>query len=371
MPANFDFISKGNQTGDAVIEPERPIIDCHHHLWLTPESVLTAMEQQDTVAARTLAAMYRAKNRYLLDEFLRDITTGHNLRATVYVESGSMYRTSGPPEYRSVGEVEFANGVAATSASGHFGECQVAAGIVGGVDLSVGAQVEELLEAQMAAAPARFRGVRSPISYDDDPSIRGFSSPRPHILRDEKFRSGFACLQRLGLSFDAWLFQSQLGELQQLARDFPDTTIIVNHIGGPLPVSVCGETEAQRFKIWRDRIASLATCPNVFLKLGGLGIPFFGFASTQAEPRFTSEQLAEEWRPYIETCIEAFGAGRCMFESNYPVAWTAAPYAAIWNAFKRITLHASETEKNALFFDSANEVYRLGLARCDDETDRR
>jgi len=359
MTANFDFISTGNQTGDAIIEPERPIIDCHHHLWLTPESVLTAMQQQDTVAARTLAAMYRAKNRYLLDEFLRDITTGHNLRATVYVESGSMYRTSGPPEYRSVGEVEFANGVAATSASGHFGECQVAAGIVGGVDLSVGAQVEELLEAQMVAAPARFRGVRSPIAYDDDPSIRGFSSPRPHILCDEKFRSGFACLQRLGLSFDAWLFQSQLGELQQLARDFPDTTIIVNHIGGPLTASVCGETETQRFKIWRDRVAGLATCPNVFLKLGGLGIPFFNFASTRAEPRFTSEQLAEEWRPYIETCIEAFGPQRCMFESNFPVDKQSCGYGVLWNAFKRITSACSPAEKAALYHDTAVRAYRL------------
>jgi predicted TIM-barrel fold metal-dependent hydrolase len=363
MPDITNLMPNGDQIEDDILEPNRPIIDSHHHLWFTPASAIAAIEQQNTIAARALAPMYRANNRYLLDEFLRDVTTGHNVRATVYVESGSMYRMSGPAEYRSVGEVEFANGIAATSASGNFGKCLVAAGIIGGVDFSVGAQVENLLEAQMAAAAARFKGVRSPISYDEDLSILGSGILRPHILRDEKFRSGFACLQRLGLSFDAWLFEPQLGELIELARDFPDTTIIVNHIGGPLLVGRYEGTREQRFPLWRDKISSLATCSNVFLKLGGLGTPFFGFASSLAEPRFSSEQLAVEWRPYIETCIEAFGAKRCMFESNYPVDWIAAPYAAIWNAFKRITSNASETEKNALFFDTANEVYRLGIAR--------
>jgi len=363
MPDNTDPVPKGYQVEELILEPGRPIIDAHHHLWFAPASAITAMEQQDTIAARTLAPMYRANSRYLLDEFLRDVTTGHDVRATVYVESGSMYRTSGPPEYRSVGEVEFANGIAATSASGHFGQCLVAAGIIGGVDLSVGARVEELLEAQMAAAKDRFRGVRSPISYDEDGSILDFSGARPHLLRDQNFRAGFACLQALGLSFDAWLFEPQLEELLELSRDFPDTKIIINHIGGPLLVGRYEGSRAQRFALWRDKIASLATCPNLFLKLGGLGVPFLGLPSSLADRRFSSEQLAAEWRPYIETCIDAFGVSRCMFESNYPVDWTAASYATIWNAFKRITLSASDAEKNALFFDTANEVYRLGLSR--------
>ena len=345
---------------EPIIEPDVPIVDAHHHLWFLSESVLATMEKEDNIAARALAPGFRRNSRYLFDEFVADLNSGHNVRATVFVDAHAMYRARGPEVLQSVGEIEFVNGVAAMSASGVFGEAQACAGIVGGVDLRLGDAVEEVLRAHLCAGGARYRGVRSPIIFDADSQILG-ESGGPHVLRDATFRQGFKWLGTLGLSFDALLLEPQLPDLIDLARAFPETQIILNHVGAPVGVGRYAGQREQRFPLWCENIRILSRCANVVVKLGGFGIPFGGFEYSTSTSHATSLQLAIKWRPYIETCIEAFGAQRCMFESNFPVDAGVCAYPVLWNAFKRIVAGASRDEKSALFSGTAKRIYRLEL----------
>lgn len=346
---------------EPILEPDLPIVDAHHHLWVVPETELASMESQDNIGARALSPVYRRHSRYLLEEFLRDLRTGHNVRASIFVDAHTMYRSSGPEAMKSVGEVEFVNGIAAMSDSGAFGDTKVCAGIVGGVDLTVGEAVEDVLVAHVQAGGSRYRGVRgSRLVYDEDPKILG-ARGRPRLLLDPKFRAGFKLLHRFGLSFDVFLFEPQLPDLIDLARAFPDTQIILNHVGAPIGVGCYAGRREERFALWLENIQALAGCDNVAVKLGGLGIPYGGFRSYNAKPAASSAQLAAEWRPYIETCIEQFGAGRCMFESNFPVDSATCSYPVLWNAFKRLAAGASPEEKTALFSGTAARIYRLDL----------
>lgn len=344
---------------EPIIEPDLPIVDAHHHLWFLPEAALAAMAARPTFTARALAPMYRHHARYLFDEYLADVSSGHNVRASVYIDAHAMYRAGGPEKMKSVGEVEFVNGVAAMADSGLFGDVKICAAIVGGVDLTLGEAAEEVLAAHIQAGGGRYRGVRSPVVYDEDPKILAAGTPR--LLLDAQFRAGFKKLHPLGLSFEAWIFEPQLPEVIDLARAFPETQIILNHVGAPIAVGRHEGQREARFPLWRDNIRTLSRCPNVAVKLGGLGIPFGAFKSYMASPPFTSEELAAEWKPYIETCIEAFGANRCMFESNFPVDSAAGSYAVIWNAFKRLATGASNDEKTALFSGTATRIYRLDI----------
>jgi L-fuconolactonase len=331
---------------EPVVDPDLPIVDAHHHLWVLTEGYLSRMQAQTDVMTPGWVAVYRSHARYLLDEFLADVTSGHNVRATVFVECGAMYRAGGPEAMKSVGEVEFANGVAAMAASGIFGSVKVCAGIVGDPNLGMGNAVEEILKAHIQAGDGRYRGVRSH-------PARG--------LLDPEFRIGFKWLHKLGLPFDALVLEPQLPDLIDLARAFPDTQIILNHVGILPGISSQASQRQERFPVWRANIRTLSGCGNVVVKLGGLGMPLPGFKSFMATPRFTSEQLAEEWKPYIETCIEAFGASRCMFESNFPVDSGTCSYQVLWNTFKRLAAGASTAEKTALFSGTAAKVYRLEI----------
>ena len=345
---------------EPVIDAGLPIVDPHHHLWLRPAPVIEALERDSGLMARSLMPAFRRHSRYLLDEFLADLRSGHNVRATVYVEVRSMYRTTGPEAMRSIGEVEFANGVAAMAASGAFGDIAVCAGIVGSVDLRRGDAARDVMLAHIQAGGGRYRGIRTQaVVFDPDPQVLGpLSQGVPQLMRDRQFREGFRHLEPLGLSFEAWQLEYQLAELIDLAHAFPHTQIIVNHLGGLFGVgSHSGKTE-QRFAQWRENMAALARCPNVAMKLGGLGMPTCALPSSFS-PTPTSLELARDWKPYIETCIEAFGVGRCMFESNYPVDAATTSYLVLWNAFKRIVGGASADEKAALFSDTARRIYRL------------
>jgi predicted TIM-barrel fold metal-dependent hydrolase len=304
----------------------------------------------------------RLRPRYLLDELLEDFGSGHNIRASVYLQCNSMYRADGPEPLRPLGETEFVNGVAAMTASGVFGPVRACAGIVGYADLNLGDAVAPILEAHLRIAGDRFRGIRNSASYDPDANVLGpLARIGGGLYESGRFREGFARLAPLGLSFDSWLLEPQLPELIGLARAFPETAIILNHVGTPLGIASYAGRREERFRIWRDNIHALAASPKVSVKLGGLAMPFLGFPSFRADPPASSAQLAEEWRPYIETCIEAFGPKRCMFESNFPVDAGSCSYAVLWNAFKRLAAGCSADEKAALFFETANRVYRLGL----------
>jgi predicted TIM-barrel fold metal-dependent hydrolase len=323
---------------EEIIDPARPIIDPHHHLW------------------------DRGGVRYLIDEMSDDVTSGHNIVATVYVESRSMYRANGPEAFRPVGEVEFVNGAAAMAASGAYGKTLIAHGIVGHANLSLGDGAKAVLEAEIAAGNGRFRGIRHSSPWDADKNVGGIYAERPKgLLLDPTFRKGFACLAPLNLSFDAWLFYTQLGEFVDLARAFPETGICLDHCGGIIGIGNYANRREEIFKTWKASIQEVAKCRNVVVKLGGLAmvLPGFGFHEWPKPP--TSEQAAAAWKPYIETCIEAFGPDRCMFESNFPPDKGQASYQVIFNAFKRLATNHSESEKTALFFKTAKDFYRLQI----------
>lgn len=323
---------------ESALEPALPIIDPHHHFWHTPH-----------------------RGQYFLPDLLTDISGGHNIVATVFLECQAMYRQHGPTEMAPVGEVEFVNGIAAMSASGNYGSCRVAEAIIGHADLTLGARVRDVLEAQLAVSGGRFRGIRYGVSWDGNEAIAKFVSRfvPPHLTRDAKFRDGFAQLARLGLSFESWQYHPQLPDAIDLARAFPDTTIILNHVGGVLGVGPYSGHRQEILTGWRKDIAELAKCPNVNVKLGGIGMVSFGFDFHERDVPPSSQELADAWRQYIEPCIEAFGVNRCMFESNFPPDKQSCGYTELWNAFKRITANATPTEKTALYSGTAARVYRL------------
>lgn len=339
---------------EAILEPDLPIVDPHHHLWDRRSYATPAAPTHPFITAIADA------QRYLLDELLADTGSGHNVRATVFVECGAMYRADGPVELRPVGETEFVNGVAAMSASGGYGETRACAGIVSKADLLLGDAVKPVLEAHVQAARGRFRGIRNSASWDPDKEVLGpLNRVEQGLYLDATFRKGFAHLAPMGLSFDAWLLEPQLPDVIDLARAFPDTTIVLDHVGTPIGRGSYEGRLSERFPIWRDNIRELAKSPKVVVKLGGLAMAFCNFPSFLAEPRAPSEQLAAEWGPYIEACIEAFGPERCMFESNFPVDMGSCTYPVLWNAFKRIAKTYSADEKTALFSGTATKVYRL------------
>ena len=343
---------------EAIMDPDLPIIDPHHHLW-DRRPVHHLLPNPPTHAFEHIS--YR-KGLYLFDQLLEDTSSGHNIAATVFLECRSMYRADGPNEMKPVGETEFVNGVAAMSASGLYGKTQVGAGIVGAAELLLGAEVARVLDAQMAAGGARFKGIRRSTSYDADTDVLGPLNRNPAgVMMEPKFREGFAELGKRGLSFDAWLLEPQLPEVIDLARAFPGTPIVLDHVGTPLGLASYKGKLPERFGVWRENIRELAKSENVHVKLGGLAMPFCNFPSMLSEPRAPSTQLAEEWRPYVETCIEAFGPKRAMFESNFPVDELSCDYATLWNALKLIAKGASKDEKHDLFFGTANRFYRLGL----------
>jgi predicted TIM-barrel fold metal-dependent hydrolase len=326
------------QRNEQVLDPQRPIVDPHHHLW------------------------DRGGQRYLIEDLADDIGSGHNIIATVYVEARSMYRATGPEAFRPVGEVEFANGAAAMSASGGYGPAAVCAGIVGHVNLLLGEAARPVLEAEMIAGNGRFRGIRHSSAWDADATAASMYATRPKgLLLDPTFRKGFACLAPLGLSFDAWLFHPQIGELTDLARAFPDTKIVLDHCGGVLGLGGYANRREEIFATWKASILEIAKCPNVVVKLGGLAMRLLGYDFHERALPPSSEEAAAAWRPYIETCIEAFGPQRCMFESNFPPDKGQCSYQVIFNAFKRIASPYSEAEKTALFSKTATDFYQLKL----------
>jgi len=295
----------------------------------------------------------------MLDELLVDLGGGHNIVETVFVECSAMYRTGGAESMSPVGEVEFVNGIAAQSASGQYGDTNVAAGIVGYVDLSLGDAATEVLEAEIAASPNRYRGIRNSSCWDASPDIGGYKSPPKGLLGDAKFREGFAALDRLGLSFDAWLYHTQLSELADLAKAFPDVTIIVDHIGGPIGIGPYAGKHDEMFQLWQKGITELASSDNVVVKLGGTGMPLGGYGWDERPAPPSSEDIAGVMAPYYSHCIEQFGVERCMFESNFPVDNASTSYTVLWNAFKRFAKDFSASEKAWLFRDAARKAYRI------------
>ena len=326
---------------EPIIEPSQQIIDSHHHLYERPGM------------------------RYLLDDYLKDTSTGHNVRASIFVQARAMLRADGPPELQSIGEVEFANGVAAMSASGLYGPIRVCAGIVGFADLMLGEAVRPVLERLIMAggglttAGGRFCGIRQILTWDRDTSLLNMAYPTTETMIDASgFRAGFAQLAKHGLSFEVWAFSPQLPDIVRLARAFPRTQIVVNHCGGVVRIHGY-QNQIDVFEQWKQGITALSQCENVKIKLSGLGMRLsdFGFETLPQPP--SSNDLATAWRPWILHCLESFGPRRCMWGSNFPVDKGSYAFKVGLNAFKTLMSSASSEEKNAIFWRTAQNHYGL------------
>jgi L-fuconolactonase len=246
------------------------------------------------------------------------------------------------------------------SASGVYGPVRVAAGIVGKVDLRLGSFAQEVLEACVARAPERFRGIRHMAAWDASPEVSSLLRPPPKdLLLDPAFREGYAVLGRMGLSFDAWMYHPQLPQLVDLIDAVPDTPVVLNHLGGRAGLGPYAGRGDEVFKAWKASIEALAERPNVTVKLGGIGMRLGGFDFHERPLPPSSKELAQAWGPYVQTCIEAFGPPRAMFESNFPVDKSCCTYRVMWNTFKRMAEGFSESEKADLFAGSAVRAYRL------------
>ena len=323
---------------EETVEPDLPICDCHHHFW----------------DFRTERIPYQ---RYMLHELADDINSGHNVRSTVFIEARAMYRDGAPPEMRSVGEVEFVQGLAAASASGLYGPGRAAAAIIGNADLKLGDGVEPTLRALQAASPNRFRGIRHSVGWDPHPEI--LSREQQGLLSSDGYRAGARVLARMGLILECAMYFHQLPEMAEFAKAIPDLTIVVNHIGGLMRVGPYEGRDDEVMASWREGLAAVAEAPNVVIKLGGVGMPRYGFDWHMRDMPVGSEEMAESIAPIIKPCIEAFGPSRSMFESNFPVDKVSFSYNVMYNAFKLMTKDYTASERTDMFHDTAARVYRI------------
>ncbi len=318
-----------------ILEPDLPIIDPHHHLWVA------------------------RPDRYLLEDLVADVRTGHNVLATVFIQCGSAYRKDGPDALRPVGETSFVAEMAAATETGAYGAFRACPGIVGHADCLLGDGIDAVLEAHIQAGGGRFKGIRHSGTYD--PGIAPTAPPgAPEgLYRDPAFQRGFSRLAKYDLTFEAWLYHPQLDDLIGLLRAHPANKVVLDHFGGPLGVGPYQGRQAEVFADWSAKIRALACFPNLFIKLGGLAMNVNGHGFHHQVLPPSSGEMAQAWRPYMETAIEAFGVERCMFESNFPVDKGMCSYPVLWNAFKRIAAACSPDEKAALFHRSAARFYSL------------
>jgi predicted TIM-barrel fold metal-dependent hydrolase len=323
---------------EPTLDPDLAIVDAHHHLWDLPRAP------------------------YLTEQLLADINDGHNVIGTVFVQCSEGYLEDGPLELRPVGETKFVRSVIEKcSARGYPFVCS---GIVGYADLRLGPVVDVTLDAHVAAGGGRLRGIRQSATWDGNSGVPTPTASLPEkLLYDSRFREGFGRLAPRGLSFEAWVYHHQLNDVADLARAFPATTVIINHTGGPLGIGPYAGKRAEVFDVWRKGILNAAKSSRVFIKLGGLGMPLSGFGFHERPRPPTSDDLVEAWKPYFETCIEAFGPARCMFESNFSPDKTSFSYRVLWNAYKKISSGYSAGERRQMFSGTATRVYRLEILK--------
>ena len=335
MPGGNEWLA---QTPEETLEPEIPICDPHHHFWV----------------ARPEPVHYQ---QYLLPELSSDVGSGHNVKSTVFIEVRCEYRTDGPDEMKPVGEVEYIQTIADAAAAGSQGPTKAAAAIIGQADLKLGDGVRPVLEAMQAASPNRFRGVRHSVGYDESPElanrdIRG-------ALGTDGYRAGAKVLASMGFVLENSLYYHQLSELADFARAVPELPIVLNHIGGLVRVGPYANRDEEVMPEWRKGVEEVSKCPNIIMKLGGVGQLRYGYYWHDRETAIGSEELAQELGPLMEHCIQQFGPDRCMFESNFPVDKISYSYNVIYNAFKRLSKGYSPTERAAMFHDTAARVYNI------------
>lgn len=329
---------------EEVLEPDLPIVDAHMHLW-----------------------HHVSGYRYFIDDYARDIAeSGHNVEASVFVECNSMYRADGPEHLKPVGETEFAVGQAAMADSVKYTKARIAAGIVAYADLMQVENVPAVLDAHLGAANGRMRGIRMRAKWDADRAVRGaVSADRPGLYLETAFQKGVAELARRGLLFEASIYHAQIPDVTILARAVPQAQIVMIHSGSPVGHSSYRGHEREVHANWLRDMKAFAGLPNTSIKLGGILMTLAAFDFGKAERPISSGELAALWRPYIEPCIEMFGAERCMVSSNFPVDKAGFPFGTVWNMFKRITAQVSDTEKAAIYSGTARRIYDIEVSNED------
>ena len=335
MPGGNEWLAK---TQEETLEPEIPICDPHHHFWV----------------ARPEPVHYQ---QYLLPELSSDVGSGHNVKSTVFIEVRCEYRTDGPDEMKPVGEVEYIQTIADAAAAGNQGPTKAAAAIIGHADLKLGDGVRPALEAMQAASPNRFRGVRHSVGYDESPELA--NRDIKGALGTDGYRAGAKVLASMGFVLENSLYYHQLSELAEFARAVPELPIVLNHIGGLVRVGPYANRDEEVMPEWRKGVEEVSKCPNIIMKLGGVGQLRYGYYWHDRETAIGSEELAQELGPLMEHCIQQFGPDRCMFESNFPVDKISYSYNVIYNAFKRLSKGYSPTERAAMFHDTAARVYNI------------
>lgn len=325
---------------EEALEPDLPICDPHHHLWEHREKAV--------------------QPHYGLEEIAADVSGGHNIVSTVFIECGAEFRDGGPDEMRCVGETEYVSTIADRAAADPEISTRVAAGIVGTADLKIGDAVADVLDAQIEAGKDRFRGIRLGCLWHESKLVEDHrTNPPPQLMLREDFREGFKHLAARSLSFEVWCCHPQIPEATDLARAFPDTTIVLDHFGGPIGIGPYADQKDDVFENWKAMIDDLSACPNVMAKLGGLNMEVNGFGWHERPNPPTSDELVTATRRYFDYTIEKFGVDRCMFESNFPVDKLSCSYTIVWNSFKKLSQGYSDAERAALFHDTATRVYRL------------
>ena len=321
------------QIKEEVIDPDREIVDAHHHLWPQPGM------------------------HYDIQNLLSDTNSGHNIVQTVFAECGAAYRISGPEHLKCVGETEF---VAERSkkALNEVGSTKIA-GIVGYADLT-NKNLDEILEAHEEAGNGLFKGIRH--SGAHEPRPEGLSIPGPALpnqfARDD-FKRGVARLGELEFSYDTWIFHHQIAEFRDLAEAVPNTIMILDHFGTPLGVGHYAKKREEIYEAWKEDIEAVSKCENVFVKLGGMAMPDNGYGWENDDRPPTSDEFIAVQERYYDHTIKCFGPGRCIFESNFPVDRLSLSYRTLWNAFKKIAKKYSEEEQDLMFSGVARKVYRL------------
>ena len=320
---------------EEIFDPDQRIIDPHHHLWSTPSFW----------------------GKYELPDLWRDTGSGHNVVKTVFIDCHSNYRTDGPDHLKPIGETEYVAGVAEESAD--IPDQATIAGIISHADMTLGAADEEVLQAHEVAGKGRFRGIRHAGPHDTTGTLSNAGSRRRCPYTRDDFQEGVRTLGNLGYTYDTWHFFHQNREYLQLAKAVPDTTMILDHFGTPLGVGAYEGKQGEIFEQWKDDMATIAECPNVVAKLGGLAMPDNGFGWDQNERPPTSDEFVEAQKRYYLHTIECFGPERCMFESNFPVDKLSISYQVLWNGLKKIVADFSPDQRDAMCYGTAARVYRV------------
>ena len=303
------------------------IVDPHVHFW---DPTTHRYPWMESTAVNFLGDVSAIKRRYVAADLLADARAaaedgGEPIEIEQVVHVDANHDPADPVE-----ETRWLAALALEPASRRLPQA-----VVAGADLS-SPEAERVLDAH--ARFASVRGIRQILNVHADPL---YDYVGRHYMRDATWRRNFARLARYDWSFDLQIYPSQAEEAAALARENPGVPLVLNHTG-----MFVDRSSVAGWRRWRDGLRTLAACPNVSIKLSGLAM---------FDHRWTTESL----RPCVLEAIDAFGADRAMFASNFPVDRLFARYEALWRAYAEITSGASVDEQEALFRGTARRVYRL------------